>query len=219
MGVQDKGVIVYGAGGHAKVVVATLETGGEYQVVGLLDDDPAKQGTTVCGHPVLGGRELLAPLRGEGVSLAVLAVGDNDRRAELAHLLQEWGFRLPLVVHPTALLLPGSGVGSGTVVLAQAFLGADTCIGGNAIVSVQAIVGHDSRVGDCVHLCAGVKLGGQAEVGDLSMLGLGAVVLPGVKVGRGCIVGANAVVNRDLPDGVTAAGVPARIIARRTSLP
>lgn len=218
-GSGHKRVIVYGAGGHAKVILATLEARGEHRIVGLLDDDRAKHGATVCGYPVLGGRELLAPLRDEGVSLAVLAAGDNDRRAQLAGVLQDSGFELPLLVHPAALRLPGSQVGSGTVVLAQAFLGADTVVGANAIVSVQAMVGHDSRAGDCVHICAGAKLGGQAEVGDFTLLGLGAVVLPQVKVGRHCIVGANAVVNKDLPDGVTAVGVPARIISSRRDQP
>lgn len=212
---QDKMVVVYGAGGHAKVLLATLEAGGEYRIAGLVDDDRAKHGTTICGYPVLGGWELLAPLREEGVSLAVLAVGDNDSRAQMARTVVAHGFKPLLVVHPTALLLPGSQVGSGTVVLPYAFVGADARVGDNVIVSIHVLVGHDSRVGDCAHLCPGVQLGGQAEVGDFSFLGTGAVVLPGVKVGRRVIVGANATVNRDLPDGVTAVGVPARIIARR----
>jgi sugar O-acyltransferase (sialic acid O-acetyltransferase NeuD family) len=219
MGVLDNRVVVFGAGGHAKVILATLQARSEYRVAGLLDDDGTKHGTAFYGCPVLGGRELLAPLRNEGVCLAVLAVGDNDRRAQLASTLKEQGFQSLLLVHPAALILPGSELGNGTVVLAQAFIGADSTIGDNAIVSVQAIVGHDSRVGDCAQICAGVKLGGGADVGDFAFLGLGAVVLPGVKVGRRAIVGANAVVNRDLPDGVTAVGVPARIIDKRTNLP
>jgi acetyltransferase-like isoleucine patch superfamily enzyme len=46
-------------------------------------------------------------------------------------------------------------------------------------------------------------------------LGTGAKVLDGVRIGKNVVVGANAVVNTDLPDGVVAAGVPARIIRKR----
>jgi acetyltransferase-like isoleucine patch superfamily enzyme len=46
-------------------------------------------------------------------------------------------------------------------------------------------------------------------------LGTGAKVLDGVHIGRNVVVGANAVVNADLPDGVVAAGVPARVIRKR----
>lgn len=46
-------------------------------------------------------------------------------------------------------------------------------------------------------------------------IGVGAIVLPGVTIGRGVQVGAGAVVARDLPPNVVAAGVPARILRHR----
>ena len=46
-------------------------------------------------------------------------------------------------------------------------------------------------------------------------LGTGAKVLDGVRIGKNVVVGANAVVNADLPDGVIAGGIPARVIRKR----
>jgi acetyltransferase-like isoleucine patch superfamily enzyme len=46
-------------------------------------------------------------------------------------------------------------------------------------------------------------------------IGSHCVVMPGVTVGENAVVGACSFVNRDVPAGVTAAGVPARIIRRR----
>ncbi|MGH9350193.1 MAG: acyltransferase [Vicinamibacterales bacterium] len=45
-------------------------------------------------------------------------------------------------------------------------------------------------------------------------IGSGAVILCGVTIGEQAMVGAGAVVTRDVPDGATVAGVPARILAR-----
>jgi maltose O-acetyltransferase len=48
-------------------------------------------------------------------------------------------------------------------------------------------------------------------IGDNVWLGGGAIVCPGVTIGDDTVVGAGAVVTRDLPAGVVAAGVPARV--------
>jgi len=53
-------------------------------------------------------------------------------------------------------------------------------------------------------------LAGAAQVGEGSFIGAGAVILPGIKVGQWATVGAGAVVTKDVPDGATVAGVPAR---------
>jgi maltose O-acetyltransferase len=47
---------------------------------------------------------------------------------------------------------------------------------------------------------------------DNVWLGGGAIVCPGVTIGENTVVGAGAVVTRDLPAGVVAAGVPARVL-------
>jgi acetyltransferase-like isoleucine patch superfamily enzyme len=48
------------------------------------------------------------------------------------------------------------------------------------------------------------------NIGDDALIGAGAIILPGVKVGNRTTVGAGAVVLSDVPDGVTAKGIPAR---------
>ncbi len=55
-------------------------------------------------------------------------------------------------------------------------------------------------------------------LGDNVWLGAGVKVLDGVVIGSNVVVGANAVVKEDLPDGVIAAGVPARVIRQRTDV-
>jgi acetyltransferase-like isoleucine patch superfamily enzyme len=53
---------------------------------------------------------------------------------------------------------------------------------------------------------------GPVTIGDNCWFGVNCVVGSGVTVGARCVVGSNSVVNRDLPPGVIAAGVPAKVI-------
>jgi maltose O-acetyltransferase len=58
----------------------------------------------------------------------------------------------------------------------------------------------------------GWEYGQSITIADNVWLGSGAIVCPGVSIGEDSVVGAGAVVSRDLPAGVVAAGVPARVL-------
>lgn len=58
---------------------------------------------------------------------------------------------------------------------------------------------------------------GQVRIGAGSDVGMGTTVLPGATIGEGSQIGAGAVVSGDIPAGVVAAGVPARVLRERGS--
>lgn len=200
-------LIVFGAGGHAKVVIDAAEKQG-FRQIRIVDDAERYWGTTIMGYPVFGGRDVL--LQGGERPPAIVAVGDNRIRCAIAAWLESQGFPLATVIHPSAQLGRGVAVGRGSVLVAGVVVNSDAMIGANVIVNTAATVDHDCVVGDGVHLAPGVHLCGEAQVGSGSLLGVGAVAIPCVKVGRDCVIGAGAVVLNDIPDGVRVAGVPAR---------
>ena len=68
--------------------------------------------------------------------------------------------------------------------------------------------------GDHVHISPGAHLAGNVRVGELSHIGIGASIVQGIRIGKGVIIGAGAAVIDDIPDHVTAVGVPAKVIKR-----
>ena len=78
-------------------------------------------------------------------------------------------------------------------------------------IVVRQAVDHHNLIGAFAHIAPGVTLGGNVTIGARALIGLGASVMPGRSVGANAIIGAGAVVVDDIPDGVVAVGVPARI--------
>ncbi|MEQ1656533.1 MAG: acetyltransferase [Nitrospira sp.] len=209
---NKKRIIVFGAGGHAKVVVDILEQMGVYQIVGLVDDSVELKGAVRGGYSVLGNKDDLAGMSGAGIDGVIVALGDNYRRKLVFEEVERMGFRFVSAIHPSAVIGSRVRIGAGTLVVAGVVVNVDAEIGENVIVNTGATIDHDCRIAAHVHLSPGVHLAGRVSIGEASHLGIGAVVLPNVSVGKHCIVGAGAVVRENLPDKIVAVGNPARII-------
>lgn len=204
-----------GAGGHAKVLLETLQARGDVQVVGLLDADPALKGSEVLGVRVLGGDDMLEHLHKEGVRHAFLGVGgtgDNSARRRLFELAKKSGFQLLSVVDASAVVSPSASLGEGTCLCPGSIVAAGAKLGRNVIVNTGAVVEHDCELGDHVHVASGAVLAGGVLVGDGAHIGAGASVKQGVRIGSEALVALGAAVVEDVPDGAIVAGVPAKLM-------
>lgn len=208
-----------GAGGHARVVVDMVERAGQYEIVGVFDDDPAKHGQALAGHPIVGGVEALLATARAGSTTAVVAIGDNRARHAVTRRLAGASIALATVIHPAAVVARDVVLGAGTVVMALGVINPGTVVAPGVVVNTSASVDHDCVLGDCAFVGPGARVSGGVRIGSLSLLGTGASVVPGRTIGRNVRVGAGAVVVDDVPDDVTVVGVPARVMVPRGPRP
>ncbi|MGE4298731.1 MAG: acetyltransferase [Desulfovibrionaceae bacterium] len=204
---------IIGAGGHGKVVINAARSMDTYSAIFFLDDDPAKHGRHIMHAEVIGPTNAL-PDPAPGLFVFPAIGFDNDLRLVFLQRLLDKGYAVPVLVHATAYVAPTAELGVGSVVMAQAAVNPDARLGRGCIVNTGATVDHDCVLHDGVHLAPGVHLSGNVVVGARTLVGTGANIIHEMNVGADCVIGAGAAVVSDIPDGMLAAGVPARVLKK-----
>jgi len=196
-------MILYGASGHAKVIIEILEHRGQ-PITGLVDADPHIK--ALLGYPVYPSFNDAAI---DVNNQVIIAIGNNAVRKKLtAEITQAFG----TAIHPSAILSSRCEVAPGTVVMAGVVVNSSVRIGSHVILNTNCGIDHDCVIGNYVHISPNATLAGNVTVGEGAHIGIGACVIQGIKIGNWATIGAGAVIINDVPDGAVVVGNPGRII-------
>ena len=205
-------LLLIGASGLAREVLACVRENGQFDVVGVLDDDESKVGLALDGAPIIGPAS--HALRYPEARLVVCIGAGKWREKVIARLagLGLPGYRFATVVDPSVRIPYCCDIGPGSILLGNVTLTAGITVGSHVVMMPGVTLTHDDVVEDFATLAAGVSLGGGVRIGRAAYLGMNSCVREGIKVGAGSRVGMGAAVLADVPDGETWAGVPARVL-------
>ena len=190
-------MVLYGAGGHAKVVIDILESDG-IKIDYIVDDNPRIK--ELCGYKVR--RDV------RRYDEVIVAIGSSKLRKDVVDRLSVRKYLT--AVDSSATVSARASIGDGSVVMQGAVIQSDTKIGHHCIINTSASVDHDCEIGDFVHVAPHAAVLGGVKIGSGAMIGAGAVIRQNLRVGVGAVVGAGAVVVEDVPDNAVVVGVPAK---------
>ena len=196
-------IYLYGASGHAKVIIETLELE-QKKVAGLIDDNPSI--VSLLGYPVF--QELPVSFDIEKDYL-IVSIGGNAIRKKIVNQLSG---RFVQSMHPSVNLSIRALIGVGTVIMAGVSVNSGSKVGNHVILNTNASIDHDCWIGDFVHISPNVALAGDVFVGEGTQIGIGACVIQGVRIGKWATIGAGAVIIKNVPDFGVVVGNPGRII-------
>lgn len=192
---------LFGASGHAKVVMDIIEAQGD-EVRCLYDDNPDRD--------EINGRQVFKSTDKSVEGPLIVSIGSCKFHKRIAERYSDLEFAI--AIHPKSVISEYATIGEGSVVMPGAIINADATIGKHCIINTKASVDHECRIGDYVHIAPGATLSGDVNIGECSWIGVGSCVKQGIKIGKNCIIGAGSVVVKDIPDNVVAYGNPCRVI-------
>ena len=208
-----KPLVIVGAGSHGlelwDIVKDINQAKPTFNVIGFVDDGSGNQEKLVArGVPLLGPIEALGNLD----AAYVLGIGNPATRASVGKRVEEFGLKAATLIHPTVAQRSFVKIGAGTVIMTYSSISYDVVIGEHVVVHTLSTIGHDVVVDDFSSVSARSCLSGRIKVGKRVLIGAGTTIVPNVSIGDNVIIGAGSAVTKDIPSGVTAAGVPAKVI-------
>ena len=218
MNKKDK-ILIFGASGHAKVIIDVIEKEAKYEIVGLIDPNK-DEGEEILGYKILGKEEDLANfLSITDISGGIIAIGDNWVRKKVKEEIEKNipDFEFVSCIHPSAQIGKNVRMGPGTAVLPGAIINSSCELGSHCILNTNSSLDHDSRIDDYVSLAPNATTGSNVVIGKCSAISLGANIIQNVKIGKHCVVGASSLVLKDIEDHSLSYGVPAKAIRKRES--
>jgi sugar O-acyltransferase (sialic acid O-acetyltransferase NeuD family) len=205
-------LILVSASGLAREVLAMVRNSGQYDVVGLLDEDKEMAGVSVDGSPVLGSVDDV--LKYPHALILVCVVSGRRRESTVEHLasLGISESRYATALDPSVQLPEGCRIGRGSILFRNVTLTTAVTLGAHVVAMPSVTFSFDDDVSDFATFAAGVSLGGGVRIGRAAYLGLNASVRERTSVGDYATIGTGAAVLSNVPDGETWVGVPAHEI-------
>lgn len=196
-------VLLYGIGGHSKVIQMMIRNS-PHQILSIIADDDKNQINAQLNLNVIHSSEILSFQ--ENFDSMVLAIGSNSIRKKLAE--QYSNYKFGLIIDTTAIIAEDVLIGEGTVIMPKSIINPSVKIGKHCIVNSGAIVEHDCVIEDYSHISPGAVITGGVTIGKSVHIGANATILPGLKIGDNSIIGAGSVVTKDVSTNKVMIGNP-----------
>ena len=197
-------IIIIGAGGHSKVIIDIIRELGNYNIVGIYDDN--KTGY-FSGIKIIG---KIAEIDNKKNECFIIGIGNDKIRKKIAEEYHQ--LKWATLIHPKTIIAKTATIKEGVVVCAGAIIQTEVDIGKHCIINTNCSIDHESTIGDYCSICPSSTICGQVKVGESSFIGANSTIIQTIEIGKECIIGAGSVVIRNVPNNSKAVGNPARNI-------
>ena len=156
-----KSLLIIGAGNFPPEVEELAHLCG-YDHFAFVDDNPAAR----C-QPVIGPLKFL-PTYKKDYPDAIVAFGNNQNRLLQTKALQDAGYHIPTLIHPTAYVSPDAEIAPGCIIRAKVVVSRYVKLGFATILNVGALIDHDVEIGEGSHILMGAVVRNMVKLPPMS---------------------------------------------------
>ena len=201
--------IIIGTGGHARVIIDTLEKNNQ-DIHGLLDLNfknlPSKE--KIFDYNILGNLNIVKQFSKNDFNF-YLAIGDSKKRKDIYIELKKYNFNYPQLIHPSSIVSSRANIKKGSFINAGSIINAGVLINDFCIINTGSTIDHEVKIGSFSQICPGVNIGGRVVIGKNCFIGIGSKLIDNILIKSNVTIGAGSVVTKSILKKGTYAGIPA----------
>jgi len=214
-----KKIIIFGCGGHAKIVRDCIIDEKKYTILGFVDDKNYNQSSS-WNVKYLGSIKNLSSILKKEKSknlFGIVAVGSNIVRKKIVNQVEKINrkFQWANVIHPSSVIFKSVKIGHGNMFLAGSIICSNTKIKNHVSINTGSFIDHDNIFSDYSSTGPGAATGGKVKIGKGSFLGIGAAVKDNIEIGENTIIGGQSFICKNCKSHSLYYGVPAKRIKSR----
>ncbi|PEO38850.1 acetyltransferase [Bacillus wiedmannii] len=205
-----KEVLLFGDGGHAKVVRDVLHQTKEYVVTAIADTKytTKKRVNHILQMSIQEAYDIHADYT------CFIAIGDNVIREIIATELEARNAQILTILAPSAIISPTARIEKGAFIGHGAIIQADARIGKHVIINTGSVIEHECEIKRYAQIGPGAICTGNVQIEKSAFIGAGAVIIPGKIVNQFSVIGAGSTVIHDTKSYTVAVGTPATVIKK-----
>jgi sugar O-acyltransferase (sialic acid O-acetyltransferase NeuD family) len=215
MEIWMKKVVVVGAGGFGREVLEIFKEQNKilesWEILGFIVEKEFLCSTSINNYSVVGDLDWFEKNKDVG---CVIAIGDTKARKRIANILADQGICFYNAIHPSAIISNFVNLGNDVIIGAGSFISVNTVIKNHVIINCHSNIGHDSILENYCSIMTNATISGKNHLEEGVYMGSGATLIENITIGKWSVVGAGATVVINVPDNVTAFGIPAKFMKK-----
>ena len=218
---MNKKILIFGTGGHSKVVFSEILKIQNLEILGFIDE--IQPINTIINKDlnlrVLGKIKDLKRIV-DNNTFGIIAVGQNYIREKISLEVKQVikNFKWEKIISNDSIISKNTKIGEGTVIISGSTINVGTNIGNHCLINTNSTIEHDNCFYDFSSCGPGTTTGGNVNLGKLSYIGIGSTISNKINIDENTVIGGHSFVNNDCEKNSLYYGVPAKKIRNRKKI-